>query len=105
MDLFRSCITQELYNTLAGRTSDNGIVYQYDPFSIYYFPDRTQLNPDLIKTFVLLRRNERSADIFVFYQSDPVRNSGFPRVSQRRIQSAVGNTDHNIRSLRITLRQ
>ena len=38
MDLFRSCITQELYNTSAGRTSDNGIVYQYDPFSIYYFP-------------------------------------------------------------------
>ena len=44
MDFFCSGVPEKLYYPSAGRSPDNGVVDQYNPFSAHAFLNGTQLN-------------------------------------------------------------
>ena len=105
MDLLCSRFAQKLYDTPAGRSSDNGIIDQNHIFPLNHTFYRRKLDFYLIQTFALPRRYKRPSNIFVFNQSYAIGNAGFFRKAQGSVQTAVRNSDHNIRVCRIGLRQ
>ena len=69
MHLFRTCITQQLYNTVGSCSADDRIIDHDDTFAINNLSDRIQL--DLYTAFpvFLLWLDKGSSDIGILYKS------------------------------------
>ena len=72
MNLSGSGIPQESDNPFAGCSAHDGVVDQYNALALYSLADWREFDTDLIGPRA--RRNECAADIFVFDQTDPIRN-------------------------------
>ena len=83
--LNRPGIPEQPDNTSDGIASDNGIIHEDNAFPSDTFLHSGKLDPDTVKSRILSRRNERSANILVFDQTDSIWDTRFLTESKRRI--------------------
>ena len=96
MHFFGARFPDKLHDTGACGAADNRIIHQDHPLPLDFRTDRIKLDADQLLTLLLSRRNKGSADIFVFDESDAVRDAGLPRIPNGSIQSRVRDTNHDI---------
>ena len=97
MHLGRARVAQLLDDGTARRAADDGVVHENDALAAHRGGDDVELDLDSVLAHLLIGRDERSADIFVFQKSDAVGNARSLRVAERRIQTRIGNADDDIR--------
>ena len=69
----------------ARSSPDDRVIDQNKAFTFNDFFDSGQLDSYLIQP--VIRTDERPADIFVFYKTDAIRDTGFPAVAECGVQT------------------
>ena len=103
MDLFGAGLPKKPDDPFAGCSANNGVINQDYTLAFYGFTNRRKFDSDLISPRI--RCDECAADIFVLDQADSVWNPRSLRVTDGSVKSGVRNTDYNISTYRMCLRQ
>ncbi len=101
MHLARTCITQQTDDPRTGGSADDRIVDQHHPLVPDGFSNHVQLDPHRILPLALGGLDEGTADIAVFDEPDPIRNTALLGIAKRSIQTRIRHADHHIRLHRI----
>ena len=97
MNLLRARVPQKAHNARAGRAAHDGVVDHHNPLSAHNLRNRVQLDAHPILAAFLSGGDECPPDIFVFDESEFIRDSRLLGISDCRVDSAVRNSDHHIR--------
>lgn len=87
---FCARLSQKRNDMFARRTSYDRVVYEYHSLSRYRLFDRIEFDIYEIDSLVLLGRDKRPADIFVFDKAYAVRYSRSLRITERCVESRIG---------------
>lgn len=87
VDFLRARIPQNLDNSRARGSPDNGVVYEDDPLAIDYALDRVLFDAHEILSRFLSGSNKRPSDVFILDQANSIGNSRCLRIAHSRIET------------------
>jgi hypothetical protein len=100
-----SRLSAELYERRGCRTSDNGIIDEYNASSFEGLSQGAELERDALAPQCLCRLDEGAPDIAVFYKPFAEWNAGLPRISDRGRNRRIRHRNNNISRGRRFLRE
>ena len=96
MDLGCARFAQHLHHRLGGRAAHDRVVDHHQPLARHVVAQRVELATDADVARLLIRRNERTADVAVANEPLPVRGAGPQRVALGGGHAGLGHAHHHV---------